>query len=232
MVACCLTLTSGKHYYHRDMATASPPWVTPTLLTHPDVTRTIRLVPLAVAHAAALHASADPELFRYTPQRPGEWSVRGFELDIERICSLPGTAAFAIIHCATGKAIGRSTYMEVRPEFRGVEIGRTWISRAFHGTRVNPEAKYLMLRHAFECLSPPAVRVQITTQGTNLHSQAAIAKLGAVREGVLRKASLLPATPERPAPLTQDRVVFSILDDEWPVVKSRLEERIRTLPAC
>ena len=207
-------------------------WVAPTLLEWPEVARTIRLVPLSTSHAVDLFGAADPELFRFTPKRPAEWSVRGFEMDIDRVNSLPGTAAFAIIHLQSGKAIGRSTYMEVRPEFRGLEIGRTWISRPYHGTRVNPEAKYLMLRHAFEALSPTALRVQITTQGSNLHSQAAIAKLGAVREGVLRKASFLPATPERPTSVIQDRVVFSIVDEEWPTVKVQLEGRISSLPAC
>ncbi len=116
--------------------------------------------------------------------------------------------------------------MDIKPEHRGLEIGRTWIGRAFHGTRVNPEAKYLMLRHAFERLAPTAVRVQITTNGTNLHSQAAIAKLGAVREGVLRKSRIMPPTPDRAEPLVRDWVHFSIIDDEWPGVKTRLEARL------
>lgn len=87
-----------------------------------------------------------------------------------------------------------------------------------------------MLRHAFEALTPPALRVQITTNSTNVHSQAAIAKLGAVREGVLRKARIMPPSPDRPEPAIRDWVHFSILDDEWPDVKARLEERLKAMP--
>lgn len=117
--------------------------------------------------------------------------------------------------------------MEIRPEHRGVEIGRTWIGRAHQGTQVNPEAKFLMLRHAFERLSPGAIRVQFTTGGSNVHSQRAIAKLGAVHEGVLRSFRIVPSGPD-PAdpPIVRDTVVFSVLDREWPDVKRGLVGRL------
>lgn len=165
-------------------------------------------------------------------QGPGEWSVRGFEEELERVNSLPGVVAFAIVLAEgadTGRAIGRTTFMDIKPEHRGIEIGRTWIARAHHGTRVNPEAKYIMLRHAFEHLTPPAVRVQITTNATNLHSQSAIAKLGAVKEGVLRKSRIMPPTLDRTDTLVRDWVVFSIIDDEWPGVRARLEARLANM---
>lgn len=163
-------------------------------------------------------------------QAPAQWSVRGFEAEFEKVMALPGVVAFAIVLCDgpnAGRAIGRTTYMDIKPEHRGVEIGRTWICRAYHGTRVNPEAKYLMLRHAFESLAPTAIRVQFTTNGTNLHSQTAISKLGAVREGVLRKARIMPPALDRTEPAIRDWVYYSILDDEWPRVKERLEARLR-----
>jgi RimJ/RimL family protein N-acetyltransferase len=194
--------------------------------------RDIRLEPLTVAHATDLMAVADRELFRHTMQAPAEWSVGGFEREIEKVCALAGVVAFAIVLARdaqgirAGRAIGRTTFMDIKPEHRGLEIGRTWIGRAFHCTRVNPEAKYLMLRHAFERLAPTAIRVQITTNGTNLHSQAAIAKLGAVREGVLRKSRIMPPTLDRAEALVRDWVHFSIIDDEWPGVKARLEARL------
>lgn len=180
-------------------------------------------------HANDLYAAADPELFRHTMQAPAEWTVAGFAQEIEKVVALPGVVAFAIIAARgdqCGRAIGRTTFMDIRPEHRGLEVGRTWIARRFHGTRVNPEAKYLMLRHAFEQLSPTAIRVQLTTNGTNLHSQAAIAKLGAVREGVLRKARIMPPTQDRSEPAVRDWVHFSIIDDEWPAVRARLEHRL------
>jgi ribosomal-protein-alanine N-acetyltransferase len=201
-------------------------WVRPCTLEFPEVCRTIRLEPLRSAHAEDLFAIADRDLFTHTAQRPAEWSVRGFAEEFERVAAMPATVAFAMVLRETGCAVGRTTFMDIKPENRGLEIGRTWIGRAYHGARVNPEAKYLMMRHAFEALSPTAIRVQITTNGTNLHSQAAIAKLGAVREGVLRKARIMPAGLDRPEALVRDWVVFSIVDDEWPAVRASLEARL------
>lgn len=221
---------------------ASPPWVTSVTLHDPIFTPTVRLEPLETRHAPELFAAADPELFRHSMQNPPEWSVRGFELEMEKVKGTPGVVAFAIVLAQpnpgnadrpplpAGAAIGRTTYMDIKPEHRGLEIGRTWISRPFHGTRVNPEVKYLMLRHAFETLSPPAIRVQLTTNGTNLHSQAAITKLGAKREGVLRHSRIMTPFPEcegRREALVRDWVYFGILAEEWAGVKRGLEERLR-----
>ncbi|MEK6700831.1 MAG: GNAT family protein [Planctomycetota bacterium] len=204
-------------------------WIGPVSLECPGVVRLIRLEPLETRHAVDLFSAADQELFRHSMQAPPEWSVRGFEMEMEKVKAMPGVVAFAIVLAegdAKGRAIGRSTFMDIKPEHRGVEIGRTWIGRAWHGTRVNPEAKYLMLRHAFETLSPPAIRVQLTTSGTNRHSQAAITKLGAVREGVLRKARIMPPSLDRLAQVVRDWVYFSILEEEWPGVKAELEARL------
>jgi RimJ/RimL family protein N-acetyltransferase len=211
------------------MIAHSDAWISPTALGCPGTVRTIRLEPLESQHAPDLFAVADPELFKHSMQAPREWSARGFEQEMAKVKSLPGVVAYALVRTSgehAGRAIGRTTFMEIKPEHRSVEIGRTWIGRAYHGTRVNPEAKYLMLRHAFETLSPSAIRVQLTTSGTNLHSQAAIAKLGAVREGVLRKARIMPPGLNRAEPVVRDWVFYSILDNEWPAVKKRLEERL------
>ena len=212
---------------------AAPAWITPTTLEQPGIVRTIRLVPLEARHAGDLFAAADPELFRHSMQAPTEWSVRGVAEELERVVALPGVVAFAMVIASgpdSGRAVGRTTFMDIKPEHRGVEIGRTWIGRPYHGTRVNPEAKYLMLRHAFMDLSPTAIRVQLTTNGTNLHSQAAITKLGAVREGVLRKARIMPPSLDRTEPAVRDWVHYSIVDDEWPAVRSRLEARLAAMP--
>jgi RimJ/RimL family protein N-acetyltransferase len=208
----------------------STPWVSATTLLDPTLAPTIRLEPLTTAHAAHLFAVATPELFHHTAQSPQEWSEAGFAAEIEKVCAIPDSVPLAILLNETGRAIGRTTFMEIKPEHRGLEIGRTWMGRDFQGTRVNPEAKYLMLRHAFEQLQPTAIRVQITTNITNLHSQAAIAKLGAVREGVIRKSRIIPPGPGRPEAVARDWVVFSILDDEWPQVKAGLEARLTALP--
>lgn len=197
-------------------------WIKPVVMEG----RVVRLEPLHKHHAAALHAAADPELFRFTPQMPEEWSIAGFEKQIESVNALPDVVAFAIVLNATGKAIGRTTYMDIQAKSRGVEVGRTWIARAHQGTRVNPEIKFLMMRHAFERLSPTAVRVQLCTGGTNLHSQTAIAKLGAVREGVLRNHRIVPSGVDfNSPPMIRDTVVFSVIETEWPAVKAKLIER-------
>lgn len=211
-------------------ATPAERWIVPCVLECAEIARTIRLEPLERRHAPDLLAAADAELFRHTAQSPTEWTVAGFVEEMERTKAVAGVVALAVVLRENGRAIGRSTYMRIAPEQRGVEIGRTWIGRAHHGTRVNPEAKYLMLRHAFEALSPPAVRVQFTTNIHNVHSQAAIAKLGAVREGVLRRSGVLPAGLGRPAPVFSDWVMYSILDDEWPAAKARLEARLSPVP--
>jgi RimJ/RimL family protein N-acetyltransferase len=111
--------------------------------------------------------------------------------------------------------------LTIQPRNRSLEIGFTRIGKPWQATSVNPESKLLLLEHAFETLG--CMRVQLKTDLRNLQSQAAIAKLGAVREGVLRKQLLLPDGHQR------DTVMFSITDDEWPAVRKDLEAR---LAAC
>jgi RimJ/RimL family protein N-acetyltransferase len=121
---------------------------------------------------------------------------------------------FAIIHLASGRAVGSTRYLDIRREDRGIEIGWTWLGKAYQRTAMNTECKWLLLRHAFETLA--AHRVQLKTDLRNLASQRAIERLGAVREGVLRRHMLLPDGHLR------DSVYYSILDTEWPAVKERL----------
>lgn len=188
----------------------------------------IRLEPLEARHAPGLLSAADQDLFRFTPQAPAQWSVQGFVDQIATLRARPDVVPFAVVLSETGVAIGRTTYMDIQAEHQGVEIGRTWIGRAYHATAVNPEMKFLMLRHAFERLAPPAVRVQLTTAATNVHSQRAIAKLGAVREGVLRSNRVVPSGPSpTDPPMYRDTVFFSILRDEWPTIRRGLLDRLR-----
>lgn len=184
--------------------------------------RNVRLTPLRPEHAPGLLAAATPELFRFTPQGPAEWSEEGFRQNIAKISAVPDLVPFAVIHRPTERVIGRTTYMEIRPTHRGLEIGNTWISAPHQGTVVNPEMKYLMMRHAFETLG--AIRVQYKTGHNNLHSQAAIAKLGAAREGVLRNHMVLPDGTFR------HTVVFGITVEDWPETKARLEDRLGYVP--
>jgi hypothetical protein len=188
--------------------------------------RLVRLELLEARHAPDLLAAFDAELYRHMVGAAPEMTLAGFERDIERMRALPTDIPYAIVLRSTGRAIGRTAFREVSPLRRGLEIGRTWVGRAWHGKGVNPEAKYLMLRHAFESASPPAQRVAFWTNVTNVHSQGAMTKLGATREGRLRRFA---ADPQRPEMIPKDIVVYSIIAEEWPGVKARLEARIATV---
>ncbi|HYO15334.1 MAG TPA: GNAT family protein [Thermoanaerobaculia bacterium] len=179
---------------------------------------TIHLEPLTPGHIPALHPKADPEIFQYTLEWPRNPGLEAFSDWIHTSIAAPASLPFAIVIAATGEAVGMSGYLEIRPEHRALEIGRTWIARAWQGTRVNPESKYLLLRHAFETLG--ALRVQFKTDLNNLHSQRAIEKLGARREGVLR------CYQTRSNGTVRDTVVYSVIDEEWPAVKAGLETRL------
>jgi RimJ/RimL family protein N-acetyltransferase len=179
---------------------------------------TIHLEPLTPGHIPGLHPKADPDIFQYTLEWPLDPGLAAFSDWIHTSIAAPASLPFAILLAATGEAVGMTGYLEIRPQHRALEIGRTWIARSHQGTRVNPESKYLLLRHAFEALG--AVRVQFKTDLNNLHSQRAIEKLGATREGVLRRYQT------RANGLTRDTVMYSILAEEWPGVKARLEARL------
>jgi len=178
---------------------------------------TIRLEPLTAAHAPALWRQSDPEIFQWVLEWPRDSSLPAFE-EWMRTVVLEAPASLPFVILLAGEPVGVTGYLEIRPRHRGLEIGRTWIARAHQGSRVNPESKYLLLRHAFETLE--AERVQFKTDLHNLHSQRAIEKLGATREGVLRRYQV------RSNGTLRDTVMYSIVRAEWPEVKARLEARL------
>ncbi len=188
--------------------------VQPVILEGP----TIRLEPLTLGHSPGLWPKADLDTFRYTLDAPRDASLEAFEEWLRLGLAKPDSLLFAILDRRTGESMGITGYLHIRRQHRGLEIGRTWIAKPLQGTRVNPESKLLLLRHAFEDLG--ALRVQFTTDLNNLHSQRAIEKLGARREGVLRKYQI------RSNGTVRDTVLYSILDEEWPQVKARLEARL------
>jgi RimJ/RimL family protein N-acetyltransferase len=186
--------------------------------------RTLRLVPLTPAHAADLLAAADADLFTYQTMRipSDEWHEAGFAAYIERILARERSHPFAIVPLDSGRAVGITCYLDIRAVHRGLEVGLTWIGRAHQGTVVNPESKYLLLRHAFEDMN--MLRVQFKTDRRNVHSQRAIVRLGAVQEGILRKHMVLVDGSVR------DSIYYSIIDVEWPTIKTRLETRLGYVP--
>jgi N-acetyltransferase len=130
----------------------------------------------------------------------------------------PEYVAWATVDAATDRAVGSTRFGDIAPEHGRVEIGWTWIAPSHQRSAINTEAKLLQLSYAFDELG--ASRVALKTDGRNLRSQAAIERLGAEREGTLRKHMRMPDG------FIRDTVYFSILADEWPSVKARLEERL------
>lgn len=197
----------------------SQTWVTPITLTG----RAVQLEPLdADRHAEGLWQAVSPETFQYYSFIPSEWTLDGFRKYLEAMQAIPDMCPFCQVEVTTGKPVGVTTFMEIRPVHRGLEIGSTWITKTYQGTAINPEAKYLLLRHAFETLK--AIRLQLKTDLRNLHSQRAIEKIGAKREGVLRNHLIMPDGHYRHS------VYFSVTDEEWPEVKTKLEARLGYMP--
>jgi N-acetyltransferase len=182
---------------------------------------TLRLVPLTVEHARPLFRHAWPEVFQWFLDFPRDESYVAFEAFVDRVLLQPNSLDFAILLKETGEPVGCTAFLEIRTAHQGLEIGRTWISPAHQGTQVNPESKYLLLRHAFEELG--AARVQLKTDANNRHSQRAIEKLGARREGVLRQYQ------RRANGKLRDSVMYSMIREEWPDLKSALEARLAAL---
>lgn len=125
---------------------------------------------------------------------------------------------FVIVLKDTGNVIGSTRFWKVDRLNRKLEIGSSWISASWQKTFVNTEAKYLMLRHAFETLD--CVRVQFTTDENNQASRNAILRLGAQQEGIVRHERIMPDGRKR------NSVRFSIIDDEWPQVRHNLEKQL------
>lgn len=178
----------------------------------------VRLEPLDERHRDDLLAAAaeDSSTFRYMGTDlslgPDAWAP--YLADAQR----PEYVAWATVDAATGRAIGSTRFGDIAPEHGRVEIGWTWIAPSHQRRATNTEAKLLQLTYAFDELG--ATRVALKTDGRNLRSQAAIERLGAQREGALRRHMRMPDG------FIRDTVYFSILDDEWPAVKARLEERL------
>jgi RimJ/RimL family protein N-acetyltransferase len=125
---------------------------------------------------------------------------------------------FVIVIKATGEVIGSTRFWKIDRQYRKLEIGSSWISTRWQKSFVNTEAKYLMLRHAFEVLD--CVRVQFTTDEINEKSRAAILRLGAKQEGIVRNERIMPDGRKR------NSVRFSIIDEEWPDVRLGLEKNL------
>ena len=184
--------------------------------------RHVRLEPLREDHLAGLAAvGLDPELWRWipTPVRNVEEMAAYIATALreqEQGVSLP----FALVECQTRRPIGSTRYGNIDRTHHRVEIGWTWVARERQRTAINTEAKYLLLRHAFETLG--CIRVELKTDSLNERSRAAILRIGAREEGTFRNHMITASGRIR------HTVYFSIVDSEWPSVKARLETRLNT----
>lgn len=191
------------------------------LVPQPVLTGTlVELRPLAAGHRQdLLEAAADGQLWNMTlTVVPGEKTI-----DQYLATALEGRAAgtvmpFAIVERAGGKVIGATRFWKMDAANRKLEIGHTWLAQSAQRTGVNTEAKFLLLQHAFEVLQ--CLRVQFTTDVLNERSRAAILRLGATQEGIVRRERIMPDGRLR------DSVRFSIIDEEWPAVRAGLLARM------
>jgi len=197
-------------------------FVDPTPMAVEPVTlegKFIRLEPLSMAHYEQLcEAGSDPEIWRWT-------TSTGFSPDDMRVYiqtalrwQAEGHALpFATIETSSSQAVGSTRFGNIDKNHHRVEIGWTWIHPQWQRTPVNTEAKYLMLRHAFEILG--CIRVELKTDVLNERSRQAILRIGAKQEGIFRNHMIINGR-------VRDSVYFSIIDTEWPDVKTRLEEKL------
>lgn len=182
--------------------------------------RRVRLEPLTQAHYPALCAiGLDPELWELIPYRVATPEDMAGYIQSALDSQGAGSALpFATVHAPTGQVIGSTRFMNIDQAHRRVEIGATWIAGPWRRTAVNTEAKYLMLRHAFETLG--CIRVELKTDALNQRSRDAIRRIGAKEEGTLRQHMVTWSGRLR------DSVYFSILDSEWPRVKQDLDQKL------
>ena len=180
----------------------------------------LRLEPLTKAHLSELEKIAfDERIWRYmltsvkTPDDLRRWMDSALQAK-----AAGGVMPWVTVLKAENRVIGSTRFLDLDLNHRTLEIGHTWLAPDYHGAGLNPEAKLLQLTYAFEELRMN--RVALKTHHENLQSQAAMRKMGAIEEGTFRNHYVMPDGSQRHS------VWFSIISEDWPQVKSRLEERL------
>jgi N-acetyltransferase len=178
----------------------------------------VRLEPLNERHREAIRPAAQhPEIFTVTTSALGSLFDPYIDNALKRSDG-PHERAFAVFHKEQALYVGMRRYLSIEEAHKKLEIGSTWYEPSVWAGAVNPECKLLLMRHAFETLK--FNRVEYKTDARNARSRAAIAKLGATQEGILRKHMIMADGHVR------DSVYFSIINTEWPTVKAGLEKRL------
>jgi hypothetical protein len=179
---------------------------------------TIRIRPLQGEDAEKLAGLTSLETFKYyVTSVPTSQDPEGWQPFVDYILNTPTIHGQVIEDLQTDQILGMSNYLDIREIDRQVEVGMTWYIESKRGTKLNPEAKLLLLTHAFETLG--CVKVTLKADDRNEHSKAAILKLGAKPEGVFKKHRLTPWGEFR------DTAWFAIMAEDWPEIKDRLESR-------
>ena len=184
------------------------------------VGQNIELRPLRLEHKQALlEAAADGELWNLKVTAvPGPETIDEY-ISTAMAGREAGTVMpFIIMQRETGRVVGSTRFWKIDPVNRKLEIGHSWLSASVQRSRVNTEAKFLLLTYAFEVMN--CVRVQFTTDALNEKSRAAILRIGAKQEGIVRHERIMPDGRKR------NSVRFSIIDCEWPEVKARLQQKM------
>ena len=180
----------------------------------------VRLEPLTMAHHEALcEVGLDPELGRLSTSAVSTPANMSKYIEVATLWQEQGTALpFATVEQSSRRVIGSTRFANIDVANRRGEIGWTWIARPWQRTAVNTEAKYLMLKHAFESLG--FIRVELKTDSLNDRSRQAILRIGAKEEGFFRNHMVCDSGRIRHS------VYFSIIDSEWPQVKLALEQKL------
>ena len=182
--------------------------------------RFVTLRPLRPEDTPHLAAVSDPSLWQWHPQWNvhNEKDMKGFVAQAVANTAGGTELAFTVLDKPSGRIVGTTRFMNVDSANLRVEIGATWYAQDVQGTKVNPESKYLLLKHAFERWD--CRRVEFKTDSLNARSRRAILKLGAKEEGTLRNHMITYSGRLR------HTVYFSVIDSEWPAVKLGLETRL------
>jgi len=199
------------------MTEQAPRWVEPVVLEG----RIVRLEPLSMAHLDDLAKVAlDPAIWRWTLARPTDRAILGEWIKAALANAATGAEMpFATLDAATGKAIGSTRFMSIVPEHRRLEIGWTWLGKARQLSGANREAKLLQMTHAFEALG--ANRVEFKTDSLNEPARRALLGIGSTFEGIFRNHMIMPGGRLRHS------AYYSVVAEEWPAVRARLEAAIR-----
>ncbi|MGD6857831.1 GNAT family N-acetyltransferase [Bacillus infantis] len=194
-------------------------WIDPPILEG----KSVRLSPMREEQSSLLwEAAAHKEIWEYTASKI--FSLDEMKSDIRKAEALEKEGkllAFSVALRESGRLVGSTRFLDILPENKTLEIGSTWYTPEVWRTSVNTECKFLLLRHAFEQWDMN--RVQLKTDSRNVRSQKAIERLGAVKEGILRKDRIIADGYAR------NTVFYSILREEWPEVKENLIQKMGNL---